>query len=79
MVGTKSEVISIKKERLMQLKFSRCMHISQIPWILYGADGVQANQEAEAGGKKNKKKTQPKKKNQKKPTPMEELIYFFKR
>lgn len=78
MVGTKSEVISIKKERLMQLKFSRCMHISQIPWILYGADGVQANQEAEAGGKK-KKRTQPKKKNQKNPTPMEELIYFFKR
>lgn len=39
------------------------MHISQILWILYVADGVQTNQEAEA--KKN--------------TPMEKLIYFFKR
>lgn len=39
------------------------MHISQILWILYVADGVQTNQEAEA--KKN--------------TPMEKLIYIFKR
>lgn len=47
----------------MRLKFSHCMHISQILCILYVADGVQTNQEAEA----------------KKTTPMEKLIYFFKR
>lgn len=39
------------------------MHISQIPCILYVADGVETNQEAEA----------------KKTTLMEKLIYFFKR
>lgn len=52
-----------KRERLIQLKFSHCMHISQILCILYVADGVQTNQEAEA----------------KKTTLMEKLIYFFKR
>lgn len=52
-----------KRERLIELKFSHCMHIAQILCILYVADGVQTNQEAEA----------------KKTTLMEKLIYFFKR
>lgn len=53
------------------------MHISQIPWILYGADGEMVFKQIKKLKKKNPKKNPTKKKT--KPTPMEELIYFFKR
>lgn len=56
-------IVLIKKRKVNTIKIFSLQHISQIPWILYVADGVQTNQEAEA----------------KKTTLMEKLIYFFKR